>query len=110
MIKINDKNIYAKEVRTMFDDYEKTVKKHNNLDSEMKSCIDTCESVVEVIDNLITAARTCPVSLVKARIYLILSLIGGMLSSSLEEYTTERINDIDVIDVLKKFLDMIEED
>ena len=113
MLKVNDKNMYPKEIREMFDEYEKTMKNHK-LDSKMQSCIDTCESVVELIDNLINAARTCPDSSAKARIYLIMSLVGGMLSSALEEYTSEHIDDIDkvdkLIDTLERVLNIIEED
>lgn len=113
MLKVNDKNIYTKEIREMFDEYEKTMKNHK-LDSKMQSCVDTCESVVELIDNLINAARSCPDSTVKARLYLILSIVGGMISSQLEEYTSEKLNDIDELDklinTLEKIVNIIGED
>lgn len=113
MLKVNDKNMYPKEIREMFDEYEKTMKNHK-LDSKMQSCVDTCEGVVNVVDYLINAAKTCPDSSTKARIYLIMSLIGGMLSSALEDYTSEHIDDIDkadkLIDILEKLLNIIEED
>lgn len=111
MLKVNDKNMYPKEIREMFDEYEKTMKNHK-LDSKMQLCVDTCESVVGVIDNLINAAKTCPNSTVKARIYLIMSLIGAMLSSALDDYTSKYDKDEldELINTLEKVLNIIKED
>lgn len=111
MLKVNDKNMYPKEIREMFDEYEKTMKNHK-LDSKMQLCVDTCESVVEVIDNLINAAKTCPDSSVKNRIYLIMTLIGAMLSSALDDYTSKYDKDEldELINTLEKVLNIIKED
>ena len=111
MLKVNDKNMYPKEIREMFDEYEKTMKNHK-LDSKMQLCVDTCESVVEVIDNLINAAKTCPDSSVKSRIYLIMTMIGAMLSSALDDYTSKYDKDEldELINTLEKVLNIIKED
>lgn len=110
MLKINDKNIYSKDLREMFKDYDEVTKDHK-LNSEMHKCMVTCEEVVNVVDNLINAAIVCPDETVKNRIYLLLSIIGGMCSESLNKYLDDNRDDIDkLINTLEKVLDTLKED
>lgn len=109
MLKIKDKSIYDKEVVEMIDNYEKIMKEHPIKDETSRELMNAVESCVETIDTLVRAGITCENNKeLGSRIHLVMTVIGGMLSSECERYTKQTDSEIDKI--LDKAADKLADD
>lgn len=96
MLKIKDKSIYDKEVVEMIDNYEKIMKEHPIKDEMSRELMNAVESCVETADTLVRAGITCENNKeLGARIHLVMTVIGGMISSECERYTKQTSSEVD---------------